>query len=231
MTERPGILALWNDCAPEGEAEYERWYMAQHLPERVGNPGFRFGRRYLRLDGDRRYFTFYETESPSVLWSPAYLERLEAPTDWTQRVMPNFRNTIRTVCRKAASLGEFIGGHATTFRVTAARPPGPEVEAAVRGAVLPALQQVQGVCHAHLWVAADRQTPSRTAETHIRGADTMLSWAVVAETTTEEACRQLAQDPGILSVIETLAGPSLSIGCYRLICILGREMLAGNAGA
>ena len=40
MTNDPGILALWNDCAEEGMADYERWYMAQHLPERVGATDF-----------------------------------------------------------------------------------------------------------------------------------------------------------------------------------------------
>ena len=92
MTGQPGILALWNDCAEAGETEYERWYMTQHLPERIGVPGFRFGRRYLRLEGDRKYFTFYETDTPDVLWSPEYMQRLGNPTDWTQRVMQDFRN-------------------------------------------------------------------------------------------------------------------------------------------
>ena len=83
MTNDPGILALWNDCAEEGMADYERWYMAQHLPERDGVTGFRFGRRYVRVEGDRRYFTYYELDRPEVLWSDEYLERLGNPTDWT----------------------------------------------------------------------------------------------------------------------------------------------------
>ena len=33
--------------------------------------------------GDRRFFAFYEVDSPAVLNSPAYLERLENPTPWT----------------------------------------------------------------------------------------------------------------------------------------------------
>ena len=46
-----GILAAWNDCAPEGLAEYEHWY-AHHLAERVGVPGFREGRRYEAVPGE-----------------------------------------------------------------------------------------------------------------------------------------------------------------------------------
>src|SRR5262249_15604757 len=70
-----GILAVFNDCTPEGYQHFERWYIREHLQERVGVPGFRFGRRYeLVAGGDRRFFAFYEVESPDVLSSPAYLE-------------------------------------------------------------------------------------------------------------------------------------------------------------
>lgn len=220
MTD-PGILALWNDCAPDEEEEYERWYMAEHLPERVGNPGFRFGRRYMRIDGDRKYFTFYETDSPSVLWSPAYVERLQNPTDWTQQVMKSFRNTIRTVCRRAASAGTVLGGHAVTFRVTGAAPPEDAVIDRVRSRLFPDLLTRGGVCRAQLWLATGEQTPARTAETRIRGGDEMLSWAVIVETTYEEAGAELAADEGLLATLRDI-DPSNepAVGLYRLICIL-----------
>ena len=101
-----GILAIWNDCAPEGEAHYERWYKSEHMQERVGVAGFRFGRRYERSSGgDRRFFTFYEVESPDVLSSRAYVERLENPTPWTTESMKYFRNMVRTVCDLRAAAG------------------------------------------------------------------------------------------------------------------------------
>ena len=34
-----GILAVFNDCAPEGFEHFERWYIREHLQERVGVPG------------------------------------------------------------------------------------------------------------------------------------------------------------------------------------------------
>lgn len=226
MTDQPGILALWNDCAPEGEADYERWYMADHLPERVGIPGFRFGRRYRRVEGDRTYFTFYETDSPSVLWSPVYLERLQNPTSWTQRVMPSFRNTIRTVCRRAASRGTALGGHVATFRAMAEDTPGPDVEAELRRSILPDLLARDGVCHVHLWIATRQQTPSKTVETDIRGADEMLSWAVVVETTSEVAARAMGADARLRARIEQLAPSGQpAAGCYRLICHSSQVMM------
>ena len=39
-----GILAIWHDCAPGREAEFEAWYQQEHLIERLAVPGFLFGR-------------------------------------------------------------------------------------------------------------------------------------------------------------------------------------------
>jgi len=221
MTGQPGILALWNDCAEAGETEYERWYMTQHLPERVGVPGFRFGRRYLRLEGDRKYFTFYETDTPDVLWSPEYMQRLGNPTDWTQRVMQDFRNTIRTACRKVLSKGSAMGGHTVTFRKIGAAGPDAVLEQQLQDIILTELSEQKGVCQAHLWTAAEAQTPARTAETDIRGADDMLSWALIFETTFEEDARQLSVNGDLIARIADLAGSDdFDIGIYRLICMM-----------
>ena len=230
MTNDPGILALWNDCAEEGMADYERWYMAQHLPERVGATGFRFGRRYVRVEGDRRYFTFYELDRPEVLWSDEYLERLGNPTDWTQQVMPNFRNTIRTACRLAASDGHAMGGHAVTIRFMGGPPASQEIEAGFKEYLLPRLLDAKGVCHAHLWVATDDQTPSKTAETDMRGEDEMLSWAVIAETVHAEDALQLSKNENFIGEVSHLASGSMpEVGVYQLIAVLSDEMMQTGA--
>ena len=40
------FLALWNGIdRPEARAEYEAWHAFEHVPERVGLPGFEYGRR------------------------------------------------------------------------------------------------------------------------------------------------------------------------------------------
>ncbi|MBO0743344.1 MAG: hypothetical protein J2P51_18250, partial [Hyphomicrobiaceae bacterium] len=113
-----GILAVFNDCTPEGYQHFERWYVREHLQERVAVPGFRFGRRYeLVCGGDRRFFAFYEVENADVLSSPAYLERLNAPTAWTRETMRvAFRNSVRTVCDLRFAAGDLIGAYATVLR-------------------------------------------------------------------------------------------------------------------
>jgi hypothetical protein len=119
-----GILAIWNDIAPEGLEHFERWYAREHLHERVGVPGFRFGRRYEAVaGGDRRFFAFYEVDDPAVLASAAYVERLENPTAWTQETMRSWRNMVRTVCDLRYAAGDLIGSHAVVLRADGAMNP------------------------------------------------------------------------------------------------------------
>src|SRR5690606_25861722 len=104
--DQPGILAIWNGCRPGREAEFEHWYQSEHLPERLAVPGFLLGRRYEAVVGSPRYYCCYLTQSPQVLISPAYLERLNAPTPMTQRVMSEmFIDMTRALCRRARHRG------------------------------------------------------------------------------------------------------------------------------
>jgi hypothetical protein len=111
-----GVLAIWSDAVAEHEEEFNSWYTNQHLPERVGVPGFRRGRRYVKdAPGELRYFTLYETADIHVLESGPYLERLNNPTDWTRRVLPYFRNGSRLAMVVTSSAGAGIGGLAATI--------------------------------------------------------------------------------------------------------------------
>ena len=94
-----GLLAIWNNMTEAGEPEFLKWHMREHIPERVGIPGFLRGRRYVAVDGQPKYFNFYETETPDTLVSPAYRTRLNAPTPWTQAVMARFTRFQRLTLR------------------------------------------------------------------------------------------------------------------------------------
>ena len=59
----PGILAIWNDREESIADVYERWYLSEHLPERLGVPGFVAARRYEASKGSPRFLTFYDVES------------------------------------------------------------------------------------------------------------------------------------------------------------------------
>lgn len=115
-----GVLAIWNGIAPEAEDAFVAWHVREHIPERVGLPGFLRGRRYVALEGAPKYFNFYETDGPDALTSAAYLARLNAPTPWTREVVAQFRDTSRTICDVVLSLGEGEGGTIGTIQFSPA---------------------------------------------------------------------------------------------------------------
>ena len=105
-----GILAIWNDCYVGDEDAYESWYQSEHLIERLRVPGFLRGRRFQRITGDSKYFTYYETESPEVLSTSDYLRLLYNPSSLTEQIMcGTFLNMSRTVCRVMRRFGQIMG--------------------------------------------------------------------------------------------------------------------------
>jgi hypothetical protein len=211
-----GILAIWNDCAPEGLEHFERWYNGEHLLERVGVPGFRFGRRYERTAmGDRQFFAFYEVDSPAVLTSPAYIERLENPTPWTSESMKSFRGMVRTVCDLKAIAGNLIGSHVVVVRADKTMTPTPAA-----GTLLAKLAAEDGIARVQLWTAAAQQTKADTAEMKSRGRDQLIAGALIVECVrrndADRVAGRLAADgpPPELGI----SGPSV-LGVYALLCI------------
>jgi hypothetical protein len=72
------------------------------------------------LDVDaRRYFILYELENPGVVGGPDYLARLNQPTPWSQRIMPQLRNFARGGGRVAAGFGTGRGGFIAPLRIEA----------------------------------------------------------------------------------------------------------------
>ncbi len=112
-----GILAIFNDCRAGREDEFEAWFQGEHLQERLAVPGFLFGRRHQAISGSCGYFNFYVVESPAVLTSAPYLERLDHPTPLTRKVMSEiFINMNRTICTRTLRRGAFRGAYAVTAR-------------------------------------------------------------------------------------------------------------------
>jgi hypothetical protein len=115
MAGQPGILAIFNDCRAGREADFEAWFQGEHLLERLAVPGFLYGRRHQAISGSSGYFNFYLVESPDVLMSKPYLERLDNPTPMTRKVMSQiFVNASRTLCRRTLRRGVFRGASSMT---------------------------------------------------------------------------------------------------------------------
>lgn len=94
------LLALWNDVAPAHEARYEDWHANEHVPERLGVPGMRWGRRWRAAPGTAgpRYLTLYGLRDAEVLESDAYRRLLSHPTPASAFMRPHLRNVSRWVC-------------------------------------------------------------------------------------------------------------------------------------
>ncbi len=121
MTPPPAFLALWNGVTPERRAEYEAWHGVEHMPERLGAPGFLAARRY-RAEGGDDYFTLYELESLAALETPAYHALMHEPTAWSLRMRQAMTGFRRLPCRTALGHRGGQGGALATLRIASAAP-------------------------------------------------------------------------------------------------------------
>lgn len=162
------FMAIWHDIAETGEAEYTAWHTRQHMPERLGVPGFLVGRRAVDWNlGHQRWFTLYETRTLEVLSSDDYRVRLNNPTHWSNRNQPNFLNFARSACILSASTGRGIGGALATIRLNLAAGGLAEFEAQAEK-LAHGIATLDGVTGAHLGVAAPSITRVRTRESELR---------------------------------------------------------------
>jgi hypothetical protein len=186
-----GVLAIWNGIDPDAEREFVRWHVEEHIPERVGLPGFLRGRRYVALDGHPRYFNFYETAAVSDLTSPIYRARLDAPSEWTTRVVSRFRDTSRTICAVAASLGRGEGAFVETLRLDTSLDAA-DFRERFRSEVLGPAAREPGVIGAHLLEGQSRPDAGPSAENRLRGGpDAVASWVVLVEAVEPDAVHAL----------------------------------------
>jgi hypothetical protein len=113
-----GFLAIWSDVEPKALTDYRHWLTREHTTERVTTKGF-LGSRVFRADRSDidRFFILYELEAPEVLDGPAYLARLNAPTPWSQRIMPQLGNFVRGGGVIAARAGRGEGSTIAALRI------------------------------------------------------------------------------------------------------------------
>ena len=145
-----GILAIWHDIAPEAYDDFVRWHTREHMVERLSVPGFLRGCRYLASNAQPMCFNFYQTETPETLTSAPYLERLNNPTAWTQRVLPHFRNVNRTAGRVVFSEGAGEGGAVATMTCRAVGGMAPAALGEMAAPLLRSLREQGGVVAVHL---------------------------------------------------------------------------------
>ena len=68
-----GAVAIWQDLIPEARQDYYEWHNRQHVPERLGIPGFRRARRFVAVHGGPQFYTLYEADSYDDVSGKAYV--------------------------------------------------------------------------------------------------------------------------------------------------------------
>lgn len=209
-----GVLAIWNDIRKGRESEFEFWYNNEHFPERLAVPGFKVGRRYEAISEGPRSFVFYITDTPDVLKSAAYIERLNNPTPLTRTMMSEvFINMNRTLCRRTQHFGTLSGAFCVTARFQN------PIDCVTILPRLEALRQSAGIARCELWSAVE-QGSGVAAEEQLRGGDQKIAVCVAVETfrlsDTEQAKEQLEREFSQIAAIDA----------YRLLCQLGSQKSA-----
>jgi hypothetical protein len=118
MVRGAGFLAIWSDVERATLTDYRHWLTREHTTERVTTKGFLACRVFRAVRADiERFFILYELETPEVLDGPAYLARLNAPTPWSQRIMPQLGNFVRGGGVVTARAGRGEGSTIVALRI------------------------------------------------------------------------------------------------------------------
>jgi hypothetical protein len=205
------VVAIWNDIAPEARAQFYDWHTNEHMPERVGIPGFRRGRRYVAADAQTapEFFTLYEVDTMQVLQGSDYANRLNDPTPGTRATTAQFRDTARALSRVIVSHGPGLGGVLLTIRFDCDEQHLPALRALVRAAA-----QATRVTGAHLCMGDADASAIRTAETRDR-TDIQVppNLFIMVEATDAQALADILQERAMTGA--GARGPFVR-GLYRL---------------
>jgi hypothetical protein len=154
-------VVIWCDVRPEARAEFEDWHSHEHLPERLAIPGFLRGSRWVGASGESTYFMLYELDDPTTLSGPAYLARLNDPTPWSRKMMPEHRNMVRSLCVVRERFGGGLPHTLATIRFHSAD-----------RRTLPRPKSATGV----FLLQSQAMPAAQTTEQKIRGNDRAAGW-------------------------------------------------------
>jgi hypothetical protein len=211
-----GVLAIWNGITDSAEAEFIRWHIQEHIPERVGLPGFLRGRRYIAYEGHPKYFNFYETDTVQSLESPAYRDRLNSPTPWTQSVIREFKDTSRTICDVVASLGRGEGAWVEAIQIIGTTDNNAFAKR-FDDDFLTAISRQDGIVGVHLLRGIAPNLPAMTAETKLRSQpDARCDGILLIEAAELNFIQALRSGLASDRSLQDRSGADMRRGIYRL---------------
>ncbi len=208
-------LAMWWEVEPQHSLDFQHWHSHEHLPERLRIPGFLRATRWREAAGGAGVFVTYELADPSVLSSQPYLDRLNAPTPWSTRMMPLHRNMIRSQCEVLESRGAYATAHVVTVRLS---PRSAQAADGLRATLHTLIAQVPlrpGVNGAHLLRHHAPPIP-QTKEQRIRGADQAADWVLLVSGHERAVLENLAREALSPKVLAALGAKDVAQGLYEL---------------
>jgi hypothetical protein len=211
-------MLLWYDIVAEQVVQHDDWHTREHLPERLGIPGFIRAQRWVATSPGPRYFVVYEVADIDVLSSASYLERLNKPTPWTSRMMPNFRGMVRGFCHLESAHGSVLGTTGVTLRYSVATRDEGRWNRWLRDELIPDLMLRKGIASAAMLRSG--RAPEMTAEQRIRGRDATVDQVLLVTGYAPELVATLAQGELSASSLEAHgASPGSIAGVFQLACL------------
>ncbi|AWM06636.1 hypothetical protein [Bradyrhizobium symbiodeficiens] len=171
-------VAMWWSIRPDQREEFSDWHSHEHFPERMSIAGFRRGSRWTSTTDAEGFFVLYELEQYEVLTSTAYLDRLNAPTPWSTKMMPHHLGMVRSQCGVAASFGGGVASSLATVRLSPEAGRDAELQMSLTE-TLGALAQRPGLTGGHLLLTDTPRMSAPTTEQQIRGKDGAADWIVL----------------------------------------------------
>ncbi len=99
--EAGAMLLNAMNVAPEGEADFNRWYDEEHIPALAAVPGTLLARRFKAegtAGGSHKYVAIYHLKSADVQASDAWKKAVDTP--WSARIRPHMRDRLRIVTKR-----------------------------------------------------------------------------------------------------------------------------------
>lgn len=112
-----GFLAIWCEIGAEDLTDYRAWITKEHIADRTFLPGWNGARFCIDVTNERAHFFLYATQSKDVFSAEPYLNVLNNPSPWTNRIMPKFGPFDRALGEQLFKLGNGFGAYMMVSRI------------------------------------------------------------------------------------------------------------------
>ena len=112
-----GFLAIWCEIGAEDLSDYRAWITKEHIADRTFLPGWNGARFCVDVTNELAHFFLYATENKDVFSAQPYLNVLNNPSPWTNRIMPKFGPFDRALGEQLFKLGNGFGSYMMVSRI------------------------------------------------------------------------------------------------------------------